>query len=112
VKTVPRTPRALNPGERQFSLGVERAIFAQVPVPHGERSIAPGPGHGLFQSSSPVETTNAILPIASLRSGRAGELCVRHAAEARLLGCTRELLFRCGLIISPMRHDVAPLSSG
>ena len=43
-------------GPRAWSV----AIFAQVPVPHGERSMAPVHVDGRFQSSVPVETTTAL----------------------------------------------------
>jgi hypothetical protein len=45
------------------------AIRAQVPVPHGERSIAPVHVAGRSQSKSPVETTTAFLYAASGRVG-------------------------------------------
>jgi len=45
------------------------AIFAQVPVPHGDLSITPFHDSGLSQSNLPVETTTAFYKDASGLSG-------------------------------------------
>ena len=61
VKTVPRTPSCRNgwpSGNSPRACSV--TIFAQVPVPHGERSSAPVQVDGRVTSSVPVDTTTAL----------------------------------------------------
>ena len=57
VKTVPRMPSWRNGwSSRSWPLAWSVAILADVPVPHGERSMAPVQVAGRSQSSGPVET--------------------------------------------------------
>src|SRR5438270_2997348 len=65
VKIVPRIPSCGNGSlSRSLPLACSTAMRAQVPVPHGDRSIAPVHVLGLFQSSCPVETITAFLATA------------------------------------------------
>ena len=59
--------------------------MADVPVPQGERSIAPVQVDGRSQSSVPVETTTAFLASASGLRRRSGDDGDRDPGEARLL---------------------------
>src|SRR4029077_7486812 len=62
VNVVPRIPSCTKSWWNGSSpLACNAAIFAHVPVPHGERSRAPVQDEGRVQSSFPVETTTAFL---------------------------------------------------
>src|SRR4029453_13491649 len=69
-KTVPNPPGCRKSWvSESFPFAYSVAIFAHVPVPQGERSITPVHVLGLFQSSSPVETTTQFCQSASSLSG-------------------------------------------
>ena len=61
MKTVPRIPswRKSSP-TRRLPFAWRTAILADVPVPHGDRSIAPVQVAGRSQSSLPVETVTTL----------------------------------------------------
>ena len=72
VNVVPRTPSWTNSWPSGSSpLAHIAAIFAQVPVPQGERSRAPVQVSGLSQSSFPVDTMTVLRRWAPAVSGGA-----------------------------------------
>ena len=69
--------------------------MAQVPVPHGERSMTPVQVEGFDQSSSPVETVTTFRREFRGIVRRPRQLADRDAGEAGLLGVDdRQLLAR------------------
>ena len=93
---------------RPFAWSV--AILAQVPVPHGDRSIAPVQVEGRSQSSLPVETVTAFA--VGVRRGGGPESCA--IVTPANPGCSGWTTGSCScaaaLIISPMRVMSRPSS--
>ena len=65
-----------------------------VPVPHGDRSIAPVHVAGRSQSSAPVETVTTLRIGVRRIVGRPGQLADRDPGEARLIGMDDRQLVR------------------
>ena len=87
------------------------AIFAQVPVPHGERSIAPVHVAGRSQSSCPVETITALRRSVVARRGGPESCAIVTSWIAGFSGWTTgSCSCAAALIISPMRAMSRPSS--
>ena len=84
--------------------------MADVPVPHGERSIAPVHVAGRSQSSVPVETVTTLRRLFAGSCAGPGQLPDRDPREARLVRVDdRELLVRGRLDHLGDAHDVGAL---
>ena len=112
MNTVPRIPSWRNSSPRRSSpFAASVAIFADVPVPHGERSIAPVQVAGRSQSSVPVETVTTFRrEFAGSWAGPESWPMVMPANPGCSGWTTGSCSFAAALIISVMRTMSAPSS--
>ena len=111
MNTVPRIPVAEVLADGELALRVEDRHPRTVPVPHGERSIAPVQVDGFARSTVPVDTVTTLrLLFAGSRAGPVSSPIVMPAKP----GCSgmdhRQLLAAAALISSVTRVMSRPSS--